>query len=186
MMAGLISGNRARELVIDDDRGNCGDEADGRRQQRFGDARRNDGEVGRLRFRNADEAIHDAPHGTKQADEWCGRADGGENAGAAVPYRVPAAMARPSRRLEMRSLMPDLSETSAESRELERRELDEVRLRRPAGCPSCSDSLGERRGGINGWVKDFFEAALGRRSSSSSLCEPHGPRHDGSKTRGRS
>ena len=34
-------------------------------------------------LRNADEAVHDAPNGAKQADEGRGRADRGEDAGAA-------------------------------------------------------------------------------------------------------
>ena len=36
-----------------------------------------------MRFRDADEAVHDAPDGAEQSDEGRGRADGGENARAA-------------------------------------------------------------------------------------------------------
>ncbi len=60
--------------------GNGRDEADGGGEQRFGDARRDDGEVRRLRFRDADEAVHDAPYGAEQADERRRRADGGQHA----------------------------------------------------------------------------------------------------------
>ena len=38
--------------------------------------------VGGLRLGDADEAVHDAPHGAEQADEGRGGADGGEHAGA--------------------------------------------------------------------------------------------------------
>ena len=48
------------------------------RQQRLGDARRDDREIGRLRLRDADEAVHDAPDGAEQPDERRGRADGGQ------------------------------------------------------------------------------------------------------------
>ena len=78
-----IGRDQAREVVVDDDRGNGGDEADGGRQQRLGDAGRDHREVGGLRLRDADEAVHDAPHGAEQPDERRGRADGGEQAGAA-------------------------------------------------------------------------------------------------------
>src|SRR5581483_5825334 len=83
-----VAGNGTRELVVDDDRRNGGDEADGGRQQRLGDAGRDDGEVGGLCFGNADEAVHDAPYGAEQADERGGGADGGEHAGA--PVHLPA------------------------------------------------------------------------------------------------
>ena len=40
--------------------------------------------VCRLRLRDSDEAVHDPPHRAEQTDEGCCRADGGENAGAAI------------------------------------------------------------------------------------------------------
>src|SRR5262249_51611035 len=46
-------------------------------------ARRNHREIGRMRLRDADEAVHDAPDGTEQADEGGGRTDSGKHAGAA-------------------------------------------------------------------------------------------------------
>src|SRR5260221_14280192 len=36
-----------------------------------------------MRFRDADEAVHDSPDVAKQADEGGGRTDGGKHAGAA-------------------------------------------------------------------------------------------------------
>src|SRR6516225_938479 len=36
-----------------------------------------------MRFRDADEAVHDAPDGAEQADEGGGRTDGGKHTGAA-------------------------------------------------------------------------------------------------------
>ena len=66
------------------DRRNSGDEAEGGGEQRLGDARRDDGEVRRLRFGDADEAVHDAPHGAEQSDERRRRADGRQHARAAV------------------------------------------------------------------------------------------------------
>src|SRR5689334_22754094 len=38
-----------REVIVDDDRGDRGDETDGGGEQRLGNAGRNDGEIGRLR-----------------------------------------------------------------------------------------------------------------------------------------
>src|SRR6516164_7379499 len=52
-------------------------------QQLLGDAWRNHREVGGMRFRDADEAVHDAPDGAEQADEGGGRTDGGKHTGAA-------------------------------------------------------------------------------------------------------
>ena len=51
-------------------------------EQRFGDAGRDHGEVGGLRFRNADKAVHDAPDGAEQSDEGRRRADGRQQAHA--------------------------------------------------------------------------------------------------------
>ena len=53
------------------------------RQQRLGDAGRHHRQIGGVRLRDADEAVHDAPHRAEQADERRGGADGGEDAGAA-------------------------------------------------------------------------------------------------------
>ena len=79
-----IAGDRACELIVDDDRGDGGEQADGGGQQRLGDAGRDHGEVGGLRLGDADEAVHDAPHRAEQADERRRGADGGEHAGALV------------------------------------------------------------------------------------------------------
>ena len=82
-----IAGDLAREHVVDHDRRDRGDEAERGREQRLGDAGRDHREIGGLRFRNADEAVHDAPDGAEQADERRGRADGREHAGAARHVR---------------------------------------------------------------------------------------------------
>src|SRR4051794_23670467 len=70
-----IAARGAREMIVDDHGRDRSDESDRRRQQGFGDTRRDDGKVRRLRFRNADKAVHNAPHGAEQADEWRGGAD---------------------------------------------------------------------------------------------------------------
>ena len=79
-----IAADRAREHVVDHHRGNGGEQAERGREQRFGDAGRDHREVGGVRVRDADEAVHDAPHGAEQADEGRGRADGGEQPHAAA------------------------------------------------------------------------------------------------------
>src|ERR1700750_1146552 len=66
----------AREVIVDDDGRDRGDEADRGRQQGFGDAGRYDREVGGLRLRDADETVHDAPDRAEQAYEGRGRANG--------------------------------------------------------------------------------------------------------------
>ena len=71
-----------REMIVDDDGRDRRDEADRGRKQRLGDAGRDDREIGGLRLRDADEAVHDAPHGAEQADEGRRRADGGEQSHA--------------------------------------------------------------------------------------------------------
>src|SRR5262249_20259081 len=53
------------------------------REQGLGDARRHHREIGGMRFRDADEAVHDAPDRPEQADERRSRADCREHAGAA-------------------------------------------------------------------------------------------------------
>jgi hypothetical protein len=85
---GAVVGDRAGEEIIDDDGGDRRGEPEGNGEQRLGDARCDDGEVRRMRLRDADEAVHDSPHRAEEADEVRGRANGGENAGAA---RDPAA-----------------------------------------------------------------------------------------------
>src|SRR5262249_29898596 len=76
------------------------------RQQRFGDAWRDDREVGGMRLRDADEAVHDAPDGTEQADEGGGCTNGGKHAGAAQDPPPVACFDARSRRDAIRSLMP--------------------------------------------------------------------------------
>src|SRR5262249_25921423 len=64
-----ISTNGACKMIVDDDRWNCGKEADGGCQQRLGDTWGDDGKVGGLRLGDANEAVHDAPDGAEQADK---------------------------------------------------------------------------------------------------------------------
>lgn len=66
----------AGELVVGDDRGNSGDQADGGCEQCFRDTRRDDREAGIVRAGNGLEGGHDADDGTEKADEGAGRADG--------------------------------------------------------------------------------------------------------------
>ena len=80
----LVAGDGAGEDVVDHHGWNRCHQAQRGRQQGFGDAGRHDGEVGGLGFGDADEAVHDAPHGAEQAHERRGGTDGGEHAGAAA------------------------------------------------------------------------------------------------------
>src|SRR5271168_1899473 len=75
--------DRTREHVVDHHRRDRGGEPEGGGEQRLGDARRHHREIGGVQLRDADEAVHDAPHRAEQADEGRGGADGGEDAGAA-------------------------------------------------------------------------------------------------------
>src|SRR5262245_30973132 len=77
-----ITLRHAREVGVDDDRRECGDEADRGCQQCFGDTGRDDRKIGGLRLRDADEGIHDAPDRAEQSDKGRSRADGGEQAHA--------------------------------------------------------------------------------------------------------
>ena len=56
-------------MVVEDRRGNRGGEADGRRDQRLGDAGRDDGETRRTRLPDLLEGRDDADHGAEEADE---------------------------------------------------------------------------------------------------------------------
>jgi len=62
-----------------------------------GDAGRDHRQIGGLRLRDADEAVHDAPDGAEQPDERRGRPNGGENASAAFMSRPRLASMRSSR-----------------------------------------------------------------------------------------
>src|SRR5713226_3643076 len=52
----------AREMVVDNDGRDRRGQTEGGREQRFGDTRGYHGKICRLRFRNTDKAVHDAPH----------------------------------------------------------------------------------------------------------------------------
>src|SRR5690606_20918403 len=68
-----VTRDRTGEDVIDDDGRNSGNKADSRGKQSLGNTGRDDRKVRGLRFRNADERVHDAPDGAKQAHEGsCG------------------------------------------------------------------------------------------------------------------
>src|SRR5882762_10358230 len=82
---------RPHQVVVDDHRWNRGGETDGGRQQRFRNARRDHGEICRLGFGNANEAVHDAPHRAEQADK--GAVDP-ILARTPMPYRAERASAR--------------------------------------------------------------------------------------------
>jgi hypothetical protein len=107
---------RARQHVIDHDGGDGGDEAERACKQRLRDAGRHDREICGVRLRDADEAIHDAPDRSEQADER--RGGGGpwgrpENDGTSVTrYGLIFPTFRDAflRRSQKRGLLPlDLS-----------------------------------------------------------------------------
>ena len=75
----LRLGDVALELVIGDQRRDRGEEADRRRQQRFRNAGRDDGERGVLRRGDRLKRVHDAEHRAEQADERSGGGDGRQN-----------------------------------------------------------------------------------------------------------
>src|SRR5215471_15289226 len=78
-----VARDQARERVIDDHCRNRGGEPKRGGEQRLGNARRDYRQIGGLRLRNPDEAVHDAPNGAEQSDEGGGCTDGGQHAGAA-------------------------------------------------------------------------------------------------------
>src|SRR6202048_1225822 len=59
----------AREMVVDDDGRDRRGETERGGEQRFRDAGCYNGKIRRLRFRNADKAVHDTPHRAEQPDE---------------------------------------------------------------------------------------------------------------------
>ena len=82
-MQRAIAGDPAREHIVHHHRRDRRHQPERGRQQRLGDAGRHHRQIGGVRLRDADEAVHDAPHRAEQSDERRGGADGGENAGAA-------------------------------------------------------------------------------------------------------
>src|SRR5437762_10766874 len=64
----------ARQFVVGDDRRDRRDEAERGREQRLGDAGRDDGETGVFRGGDRLEAVHNAPDRAEQADKGGGRA----------------------------------------------------------------------------------------------------------------
>src|SRR6185312_1810988 len=80
-MQRTIRGRPTRKDVVHDDRWNCRHQPECGRQQRFGNAGRDNRKIRGVLFGNADEAVHDAPYGAEQADKGRGCADGGEPSG---------------------------------------------------------------------------------------------------------
>ena len=80
---GAIAGDRAREHIINHHRRDGGSKTQSGREQCLGNARRDYREIGGVRFRDSDKAVHDAPHGPEEADKGRRRTDGGEHAGRA-------------------------------------------------------------------------------------------------------
>src|SRR4051794_10445960 len=78
-----IRRDRTRQIIVDHNRRDGRDQPERGCQQRFGNSRRDHGEVGGVRLGDADEGIHDAPHRAEQSDEGRGGADGRKHAGAA-------------------------------------------------------------------------------------------------------
>ena len=95
---------------------------------------RDDGEIGRLRFRNADEAVNDAPHRAEQADEGRGRADGGQNAHAA-PHGRCSARTISAKREPARSSVPTFGADRQRQFLLLFRRIEERAEDRAAGGP---------------------------------------------------
>src|SRR6516225_2466996 len=78
-----VARDQARERVIDDHCRNRGGEPERGGEQRLGNAGRDYRQIGGMRLRYPDEAVHDAPNGAEQSDEGSGCADAGQHAGAA-------------------------------------------------------------------------------------------------------
>ena len=76
----------AREAVVGHHRGDGGEQADRGGHQRLGDARRHGGQRHLLQVRQADEGMHDPPHGAEQADVRADRAHRGEEAEVALDH----------------------------------------------------------------------------------------------------
>src|SRR3954469_5268967 len=73
-----------RVAVVRDHRRNRGEQADGGRHQRLGDARRDLGERRLLHVGEAAERVHDAPHRAEESDVRAHRAGGGEECEVAL------------------------------------------------------------------------------------------------------
>ena len=154
-----VAGRRARELIVDDDRRDGGNKADGGGEQRLGDAGRDHGEVGGLRLGDADEAVHDAPDRAEQADERRRGADGGEHAGALVHVaagrRPRAGQARGDALLDRRSCRCRSADRRSSSRPHRSgsagcRAADSRRARasmRERSSPIAAEALRSRRAG---------------------------------------
>lgn len=85
------------EAVVRHHRRNRGEQADGGGHQRFGDARRHGAQRRLAGVPQADEGMHDAPHGAEQADIGADRTHGRQEGGVAVQRIQLALRRRPHR-----------------------------------------------------------------------------------------
>src|SRR5581483_10946897 len=79
----LVAADHPRQMIVDHDRRDRGDQTDCGGEQRLGNAGRDHCKIGGVGFGDADEGVHDAPHRSEEADKGCGGANGRENAGPA-------------------------------------------------------------------------------------------------------
>ena len=122
----------AREVVVGHDRRDGGHQADGRGDQRLGDAGRDGGQVGRALRADVAERVHDAPDGAEQADERR-RAGGGAEQRHARSISVMAVVRARSSARWMLSMSPSSASPA-------------VIRRSPAGASAASRARCSRRG----------------------------------------
>ena len=134
------AGGLAREHIVDDHRRDRRDEPHRGREQRLGDAGRDDREVRGLRLRDADKAVHDAPDRAEQADKRAPsrRSSRGCRCRATSARRAAASMR--SSREATRSLIPS-GEASVAARFLHR---GPDQCGRRAGAVGVGHRLGQR------------------------------------------
>jgi hypothetical protein len=77
---------RSRQDIVDHHGWNSGHEPQRGCEQRLGDAWRHDREIRRVRLRDTDETVHDAPDRAEQAHERRSGADRGQDAGSARDF----------------------------------------------------------------------------------------------------
>src|SRR5262249_46878009 len=104
-----VARNQARKRVIDDRCWNRGGEPECGGEQRLGNAGRDYRQIGGMRLRYPDEAVHDAPNGAEQSDKG---AVAPMVASTLVPRKIrrPYAASIRSSRDAIHSLMPSGSE----------------------------------------------------------------------------
>jgi hypothetical protein len=170
-----VSADRARKLIVDDDRRDGGEQANSCGEQRLGDPGGNDSQIRRLRFGDANEAVHDAPHRAEQTDKRRRGANGGEEACAPVHISTGCDFeARQSRGDAF--LDPVLVGNIGGEAQFDESRVDEGRQmpwrpRRGRGAEEGS------------FRADRASAALscGGQMQFDGLCQPHRPRHQRGK-----